>query len=71
MNKEKEILNKLKFVHTLGIEYCGRIVIDYELAKVLKLLNEHKSLNKVCKMLGLTYSKILNKIRETEQYLGA
>lgn len=70
MCKEREILNKLEFVHILGIEYNGRVVIDFELAKVLKLLNKYKSLNKVCKMLGLTYSRILNKIREVERYLG-
>ncbi|RLE79628.1 MAG: hypothetical protein DRJ51_07380 [Thermoprotei archaeon] len=66
----EDLLNKLNFRVDLLVEVDGKIVLNKQLAELLKAIDERGSILSACKSLGMSYSRAWESIAKIERLLG-
>ncbi|RLE51694.1 MAG: hypothetical protein DRJ26_05495, partial [Candidatus Methanomethylicota archaeon] len=61
---------EVRFGVEVFLLYRGEIILDSKLAEVLKLVDKRGSLLTACRSLGLSYSRIWERISKIENLLG-
>ncbi len=67
----KDLLNKLNYKIDLLVELDGKLVLNRQLADLLKAIDEKGSILSACKSLGIPYSRAWESIARIERLLGA